>query len=113
MAVFRLGRSRLVFLACLLITGYFVYSAGSAALRGREQAEERDNAARAVAALEEKNEYLGAVRDYVASDAYVEQQARRQLGYIRNGETPFVVLSPPLQEEPRLAGDWWQRLFPR
>jgi len=113
MGLFRLGRSRLVFGACLVITGYFVYSAGIDAFRRNELGDEREQAAAAVAQLEGKKAYLEAVRDYVASDAYVEQQARRQLGYVRSGEVPFVVLSPALQQEQQSAGDWWQRLFPR
>ena len=113
MGLFRLGRSRLVFGVCLLITGYFVYSAGIDAFRSRGLGDERDQAALEVTQLEDKKAYLGAVRDYVASDAYVEQQARRQFGYVRSGEVPFVVISPPLQQEEQPAGDWWQRLFPR
>jgi cell division protein FtsB len=63
--------------------------------------------------LEAQKEYLLAIRSYVASDAYVEQEARRQLGYIRDGEVPFVVLSPALEEGARPKGSWWQRLFPK
>ena len=41
------------------------------------------------------------------------QEARRQLGYVRDGEVPFVVVSPALPDDSKPAGDWWERLFPR
>ncbi len=108
-----MSRSRLVFLVCLVIAGYFLYTAAVGALRAHRLGDDKTEAEREVAALVEKKEYLEAVRDYVASDAYVEQEARRQLGYVRDGEVPFVVISPPLSEGARPTGEWWQRLFPR
>ena len=69
--------------------------------------------AREVQVLEDNRAYLQAVKDYVASDAYVEQQARRQLGYVRPGEIPFVVTGPELPKDANRTGEWWQRLFPR
>ena len=69
-------------------------------------AQERD-------ALVEKKQYLQAVKDYVSSDAYIEQQARRQLGYVRDGEIGFAVVSPPPVQTAQPSGDWWERLFPR
>lgn len=108
-----MSRSRLVFFACLVIAGYFLYTAAVGALRANQLGNDREQAEREVAALAEKKKYLEAVRDYVASDAYVEQEARRQLGYVRDGEVPFVVISPALDEGARPTGEWWQRLFPR
>jgi len=95
------------------MAGYFVYTAAVGAYRTHQLAEEKSKAHQEVATLENTKKYLEAVRDYVASDAYVEQQARRQLGYIRDGEVPFVVVSPPLAESTTPTGEWWQRLFPR
>ena len=66
-----------------------------------------------MAQLEAEKAYLQAVKDYVSSDAYVEQEARRRLGYIRDGEVPFVVISPAPQPQTETDGPWWQRLFPR
>lgn len=114
MGGFHLSRGRLVVLGCLLITGYFVYTAGTDALRSHRQADDRAEAQRELVALQQSKTYLEAVRDYVASDAYVEQEARRQLGYVKDGEVPFVVVSPPAEGAPTLSGaGWWERLFPR
>jgi len=108
------ARARLFFFACLALAVYFAYTALLGAIRSERLAYDRNAAAERVAALEEKKAYLEGVRAYVATDAYVEQEARRQLGYTRPGEVPFVVISPPLdQAAPAASGDWWERLFPR
>ncbi len=107
------SRSRLIFVAGLVIAGYFAFTAVSGVIQNHKLALERAQSAAQVAQLEEKQKYLEAVRNYVASDQYVEQEARRQLGYIRDGEIPFVVTSPAPKEGSQPTGEWWQRLFPR
>ncbi|MCZ2111651.1 MAG: septum formation initiator family protein [Dehalococcoidia bacterium] len=108
------SRARLLFFGCLAVAGYFAYVAIGGAIHNQQLARERDEAAQQVTALKEKKAYLEGVRSYAASDAYVEQQARRQLGYVREGEIPFVVISPALTNTGQpAAGEWWQRLFPR
>jgi cell division protein FtsB len=107
------SRSRLVIIASLAIGGYFVYTAALGLYRSQQLADTRAAEERQLAELQQQKAYLEAVRAYVASDAYVEQEARRRLGYIREGEIPFVVISPPADEQEQPAGPWWQRLFPR
>lgn len=109
----RFNRSRIVFVVCLLIGCYFVYTAAAGAVRNHQLASQRENSAREVAVLEDQKVHLVAIRSYVATDGYVEQEARRQLGYVRDGEVPFVVISPRLQDEEQPRGEWWERLFPR
>ena len=113
MTFFAKSRARLIFFACLLVAVYFAYTAGVGAFRTHRLAEERRVAEQQVAELEAKKAHITAVRDYVSSDQFVEQEARRQLGYIRPGEVPFVVISPPAEDEPEARGSWWERLFPR
>jgi cell division protein FtsB len=107
------SRARLFFAACVAIAAYFAYTAVSGAIDSHRLGAERDAAARELAELQEKKAYLEAVKQYVASDAYVEQEARRQLGYVRPGEVPFVVASPPLEGDQQTGAEWWERLFPR
>ena len=107
------SRSRLIFAAGLLAAAYFIYTAAAGALHAHTLSDDRSQAEKNVAALQAKKVYLEAVKSYVASDAYVEQEARRRLGYAREGEVPFVVISPELEPEAEPEGDWWQRLFPR
>jgi cell division protein FtsB len=106
-------RTRFAVVVCLAVAGYFVYTAGTGWLRNQQLGDDRAAAEQHLAELEDRKAYLEGIRDYVASDAYVEQQARRQLGYIRDGEVPFVVISPPVEEDGALSGAWWERLFPR
>lgn len=57
------------------------------------------NSARAqLAALEEDNETLSADVAALQTDAEVEKLAREKLGYVRPGETAYVVLDPPEEE---------------
>lgn len=90
-----------------------MYVAGVGWYRNSQLADDRVLAEQRVKELEERKAYLEAVKAYVASDAYVEQQARRQLGYAREGEQPFVVISPAAPPETERSGSWWERLFPR
>jgi cell division protein FtsB len=106
------SRSRLIFAGGVLVAAYFIYAAAAGALQGHQLSEDRNDANRSLTELEAKKACLEAVKDYVSSDAYVEQEARRRLGYIRDGEVPFSVISPPLEQEEDHEGDWWQRLFP-
>lgn len=109
----RINRAKITILVCLLFAAYFVYTAASSTLRSQALRNEYGESTREIAELQQKQEYLEGVLNYVGSDAYVEQEARRKLGYIREGEVPFVVTSPPLEEPTQDSGEWWERLFPR
>ncbi len=57
------------------------------------------NSARAqLAALEEDNEVLAADVAALQTDQEVEKLAREKLGYVRPGETAYIVLDPPAEE---------------
>lgn len=107
------SRSRLLFFGCLLVAAYFTYSAVGGAIRTHQLSQEQSQDAAQAVKLKQELTYIAAVKDYVASDDYVEQEARRQLGYIRPGEVPYVVISPPVKADATVSGLWWERLFPR
>ena len=107
------SRARLLFILCLALACYFAYTAVNGAIQNHRLAVDRTAAERRLAVLEEKKTHILAVKQYVASDAYVEQEARRRLGWVREGEVPFVVVSPPPVEDDSPTGEWWERLFPR
>lgn len=113
MTPFTRSRARLVFFLCLIVAGYFTYTAIVGAVRNHQLAESQAQDLRQLSELEARKAYLQGIREYVASDEYVEQQARRVLGYVRPGEVAFVVTSPPLAESSYGDGEWWERLFPR
>lgn len=105
--------ARLFFLCCLAVSSYFVYSAATGFLRSHRMSHDETATIRRVETLQSDRAYLQGVLAYVASDAYVEQEARRRLGYVRDGEVPVIVHAPQPAAEPVLGGDWWERLFPR
>ena len=113
MGVLGLSKTRLFLLGCLLLGGYFTYTAAVNALHHRQLDAGEEALAREVEDLRAKQAHLEGVLAYVASDTYVEQAARRELGFVREGEIPFVVLSPPSADLGASGGEWWQRLFPR
>lgn len=106
-------RARLVIVLCLVVAAYGTYSAAAGWYRNAQIESDKQAAEQRVKDLQDQKQYLEAVKSYVASDAYVEQQARRQLGFGREGETVFVVNSPEIKQDPRQSGSWWERLFPR
>lgn len=108
-----MSRGRIAFLCLLMVATYFVYTTGVSAFRTHQVAEQHNLAVQEVERLKSDKAYLEAVKAYVASDQFVEQEARRRLGYVRDGEVPFVVLSPAALPESTGTGEWWRRLFPR
>jgi cell division protein FtsB len=77
---------------------------------------------REIAQLDRDHEQLVAVRDYLKSDEYIEDVARRTLGLVRPGETLVVVSSSaptPARPAPAAtpgpvhtpAAEWWKDLF--
>jgi cell division protein DivIC len=113
MKTFLDSKARLFFVCSLALAGYFGYTAIHGATQNHRLADSRIEAQRALAALEAKQQHILAVKQYVASDAYVEQEARRRLGWVRPGEVAFVVVSPPVRDDAQPTGEWWERLFPR
>ena len=106
-------KTTLFLLICVLLAGYFVYTASSGTVRQQQQNEDHEAALAEMENLRSRRDHLHAVYEYVVTDAYVEQAARRQLGYVREGETAFVVLSPPPPADQDSSGEWWERLFPK
>jgi cell division protein FtsB len=106
-------RTRLLILVCFGVAAYGIYTAAAGWYRNSQLDNDRASAEETVRDLQARKAYLEGVKAYVASDAYVEQQARRQLGMAREGEVVFVVTSPAIEQDPSSSGSWWERLFPR
>jgi cell division protein FtsB len=53
-----------------------------------------------LASLESENESLQSDLDALNTDEEIEKLAREKLGYVRPGETAYVVLDPPGSDEP-------------
>ncbi|HJP40883.1 MAG TPA: septum formation initiator family protein [Dehalococcoidia bacterium] len=108
-----MNTARLFFVACAVLSCYFIYTAGSGVLRSHRFSQQETTALHQAEELGNDKLYLEAVLDYISSDSYVEQEARRRLGYIRLGEIPVIVTSPTLGPKETVGGEWWERLFPR
>ena len=73
-----------------------------------------------LAQLDQDHAQLLALRDYLQSDEYVEDVARRQLGLVRPGETLVVVsqadtvptATPASPTDATPGAPWWKELFP-
>ena len=52
-----------------------------------------------LAALEEENARLQNDAEALHTDAEIEKLAREKLGYVRPGETAYVVLDPPQEQQ--------------
>lgn len=60
-----------------------------------ESSRQVEEARERLAALETENETLQADADALQTEAEIEKLAREKLGYVRPGETAYVVLDPP------------------
>lgn len=58
-----------------------------------------------LAVLQEENATLQADVTALGTDEEIEKLAREKLGYVREGETAYVVLDPPKEESPAPAFD--------
>lgn len=64
-----------------------------------ESRQQVDAAQGRLAALEADNKRLAADAAALETDAEVEKLAREKLGYVRPGETAYVVVDPPSTDE--------------
>ena len=111
-----------IFLA-LTVVGYLVFAASGQYLHSRQLERDEMRVRQEITELQHQHQELLEVRDYLASDDYVEGVARGMLGLVRPGETLVVVsstasLSSPAAEEESEAPSatdeqrpWWERLF--
>jgi cell division protein FtsB len=103
----------------LIAVVYLAFTTGSYVihyyqLRGEERALRQE-----IVDLDSEREQLTAVRDYLESDEYVEDVARRTLGLVRPGETLVIVSGADAAAAPTPAAtaaanaheDWWKALF--
>jgi cell division protein FtsB len=107
---------RIVLAASLIVIVYLLFSAGGSALDYYRFAGDEDRLRDQVTRLQNEEQQLEQIRDYLRSDDYVEFMARRVFGLVKPGETLVIVQSPDSDEDAveQTAGEsWWQRLFGR
>jgi len=109
----------LLICSALAAIGYLAFTSGSKFLNDYHLRADKAELQREIDELDSEEQQLSAVRDYLQSDEYIEDVARRILGLVRPGETLVVVSSSAPSPEPAAttqparsdAREWWQELF--
>lgn len=70
-----------------------------------QQRQARELAAQITQAKNKNQQLEEEISRYQDQD-YITRQARERLGYVKPGETTYVVVDPPNQRQPRLRGGW-------
>jgi cell division protein FtsB len=107
-----LSARRILIIAALFIIAYFGVSIAGNAITRYELAREQQRLRREIAALEDQQRRLEALRAYMETDEFIERAAREE-GLVRPGDTSVVVASAPQPSapEPPPGRPWWERYF--
>jgi cell division protein FtsB len=106
--------------AAVLAIGYLTFTSVRYVIHNYQLHKQEQQIHRDIAQLDQDHQQLTAVRDYLKSDEYVEDVARRVLGLVKPGETLVIVSgteqpSPSPTPAPRAAvtpqTEWWKSLF--
>jgi cell division protein FtsB len=106
---------RILLVGTLVVVAYLSMSAGTNLLHSYHLASDESQLREQVAGLQQKQDELRQIRDYLQSDDYVEFMARRIFGLVKPGETLVEVdaLPPAPPPESPANAEWWERLFGR
>ena len=115
----RLTATRAVLLVAAAVVGYFLFAAASDTLLSHRLNQDEAQLQRDIRDLQRQQEELGAIRDYLQSDEYIERVARDTLGWVRPGESLVIVSSnatptPTPQggaDAPDDGRTWWEKLY--
>jgi len=100
----------------VLAFAYLGYTTSRYVIHNYQLHQQESQVRRDLDQLNRDHEQLVAVRDYLKSDEYVQDVARRVLGLVNPGETLVIVSgTAPLAATPAAgqpAGtEWWKQLF--
>jgi cell division protein FtsB len=115
-----LSLTPLLLLAAALSIGYLTFTTAHYVVHNYQVHHDETSVRADIAQLDRDHGQLVALRDYLKSDEYVEEVARRILGLVRPGETLVVVSSSdaapavsPTVQPARTPGDaWWKEFLP-
>lgn len=115
----RLPLTSLLVGAVALIAVYFAYTTARYVVNNYQLRQQERQARADIARLDQDRQQLTAVRDYLKSDEYVEDVARRTLGLVMPGETLVIVSGTSPTPEPTATPGaratpqppWWKQLF--
>jgi cell division protein FtsL len=106
----------------LIVVVYLAFTTGTYVVHYYQLRSDERELRQEIQQLDTDHEQLSAVREYLESDEYVEEVARRTLGLVRPGETLVIVsgTDPPVTPTPQTTtappfasgdDDWWKALF--
>jgi cell division protein FtsB len=100
----------------VLAFAYLGYTTSRYVIHNYQLRQQESQVRRDIAQLNSDHEQLVAVRDYLKSDEYVQDVARRVLGLVNPGETLVIVSgTAPLPATPAAGQpaytEWWKQLF--
>ena len=117
------GPVQMLLAVAALLLALFAYAGVQTAAQNYRLAEQRREVDREIAELQGQIAELEGLREYLASDEYVEAVARSRFGLVRPGETVVVVEDRAAPNAAGLADDatldrepgerWWEALFDR
>ena len=112
-----LSLTRMVIVLAAVVVGYFIFAAVGDVVLSQRLNRDEQHLRREIAELQRQEVELGAIRDYLQTDEYIEGVARRILGLVRPGETLVIVASSatptPTPEAPSADDSrrWWEILY--
>jgi cell division protein FtsB len=110
----RLTPARIIFSFTALVVVYFLFAFAFNAIRGHQLSAQEDRLQAEIADLQSRHDRLVALEQYLKSDEYIEEVAREQLGYVKQGEIGFIAISSqptPTPEPGALPELWWDTLI--
>ncbi len=108
------GPSHVVLTVAALFLCLFLYSYVQTAAQTFRLHEQRRVLVHEVDELRRQRAELAGLKEYLASDEYLETVARTKFGLVRPGETAVRVDAPTQAIPDRLPGQrWWEALFAR
>jgi len=108
----------LLLVPAILIAGYLTFTSGRYVVHNYQLNGDEQRLRAEIRELDRDREQLRAIHDYLESDEYVEDVARRVLGLVRPGETLVVVSGAEAtpgdaQAAVTPGARWWENLFTR
>jgi cell division protein FtsB len=105
----------LLIAAALLVVGFLALSTGRNVVHHYQLRQDERALRDELRQLDADESDLTAVREYLESDEYIEDVARRVLGLVRPGETLVIVSGSESVALPtpaaRIGEPWWKELF--
>lgn len=110
----RLTPARIIFTFTALVVVYFLFAFAFNAIRGHQLGAQESRLEAEINDLESRHDRLVALEQYLKSDEYIEEVAREELGYVKQGEVGFIAISsrPTATPEPGTLPElWWDSLI--